>query len=246
MVARRVHRLVDGSVLREVPRGGRRGVRVHVVHLLGIDAGVGEGEVDAVGHALAAGVGLRHVVGVARVRPPQHLRVDRRSARLGVLQLLQHEHPTALAHHEPVAVLIPRPGRRLGGVVAAGERLGRLEARHAHGDDGGVAGPRQHQVALPALNVLHRIHDAVVAAGAGRGAGVVRAHEAEVHGQHCGRHVGDGERNAERVHLLGALLLQNLTRRGEGTHATHGRANEAATPELVQLVHRFVIQASIL
>ena len=42
---------------------------------------------------------------------------------------------------------------------------------------------------------------AVVASGAGGGDVVVGPHEAQVHGQQCAAHVGDGKRYAEGVHL---------------------------------------------
>ena len=48
--------------------------------------------------------GRGDVIGVARQAIAQHLGIDLRAPRLGVLVFLQHHHARALAHHEPVAV----------------------------------------------------------------------------------------------------------------------------------------------
>ena len=56
------------------------------------------------GLRLAALVGQRHVERVAAHAVAGHLGVDVRAARLGVLELLEHQHAGALADHEAVAV----------------------------------------------------------------------------------------------------------------------------------------------
>ena len=147
-------------------------------------------------------MGLRHVVRVAAVRPSQHLRDGSRAPTQRVLQRLEHEDAGALAHDEPVASLIPRPRRRRGVVVALRQRLDRAEPAHPRRQHRGVGGPREHQVRLAVSNVIDRVEDAKVAGRARGGDGVVRAHEPQVHRGQRAAHVGDGERNAERVHLL--------------------------------------------
>ena len=49
------------------------------------------------------------------------------------------------------------------------------------------------------------LKDAVIAGGAGGGDVVVRAHEAQVHGQQGAAHIGDGKGYAEGIHLLERL-----------------------------------------
>mmetsp|Transcript_4603 Transcript_4603/g.8709 ORF Transcript_4603/g.8709 Transcript_4603/m.8709 type:complete len:344 (+) Transcript_4603:466-1497(+) len=239
--------LGDGAVLRHVPRRRGGGMRVHVVHLRALHASISQRLLNAHGHALAGWVGLRHVVRIARVATPQNLRVNLGSARLGVLQALQHQHARALAHDKAVAVCVPGAGGFLRGVVALGQGFRGAEASHADGDDRRVRRPGKHHVRLAALNVLHRAHDAVVAAGAGGGARVVGAHEAEVHGQQGRAHVCDGERDAEGVHLARTLLIEHLHRRGKRAHAAHGGPDEAATPVLVKrLLLLLLAQAGVL
>ena len=54
------------------------------------------------------------VIGVAGHAVTGHLRIDLRAALPRVFQFLQHQDAGALAHHEAVAILVPRP-RRFGG-----------------------------------------------------------------------------------------------------------------------------------
>mmetsp|Transcript_23952 Transcript_23952/g.57094 ORF Transcript_23952/g.57094 Transcript_23952/m.57094 type:complete len:225 (-) Transcript_23952:135-809(-) len=77
---------------------------------------------------------------------------------------------------------------------------------------------------------------AVVARGAGGGNRVVGAHEADVHGEHRGPHVGDRKRDAERVHLPVAMLHQCRDGVGKDVHAAHGRPDQDTAFELVQVV----------
>ena len=62
----------------------------------------------------------RHVIGVARQAVADHLGVDLRAARLGVLIFLEHDDARALAHDEAVAVLVIGAAGLFGLVVEIG------------------------------------------------------------------------------------------------------------------------------
>jgi hypothetical protein len=68
------------------------------------------------------------VIGVARQAIAQHLGIDLRAARLGVLVFLQHDDARALAHDEAVAVGVIGAAGGLGVVGALGrQRLAGVE-----------------------------------------------------------------------------------------------------------------------
>ena len=68
------------------------------------------------------------VVRVGAHAVADQLAVDLRAARLRVLVLLEHQRAGALAEHEAVAVLVPRPARAGRIVVARGQRARRGKA----------------------------------------------------------------------------------------------------------------------
>ena len=94
-------------------------MRVHVPDLVRFDAGVGEGHPQRPGRVGATRVGIGDMVRVGGDAVAEELRIDPRAARLRVLQVLEHEHGGRLAHHEPVALRVERPGRARWIVVAA-------------------------------------------------------------------------------------------------------------------------------
>ena len=211
-------------------------MRVDVVHLVRCDARALQRELHARRDARAVRPRVRHVIRVAVCAAAQQLRVDPGAARLRVLQALEHEHAGALAEDEAVAALVPRPRRGGGVVVALAERLARDEAADAGGQHRGVRRAGEHEVRLAALDVAVRVHEAVVARGAGGGEGVVGAHEARLHRKHCATHVGDGKGNAERVHLA-VRHVARLAATREALHAAHGAADERAVAERVRTLH---------
>ena len=182
------HRLgrVDDQLLRVVAEGEldrvglvhvaqrRRGaVRVEVLDLVGVDAGVAQR-----GHhrALrAVDVRRGHVVGVGAHAEADQLGIDLRAAPLRVLVLLEHQHAGAFAEHEAVAVLVPgtRGGRRI--VVARRQRARRGEAADAERRDRRFGAAGDHHVGVAVLDQPAGLADAVQAGGAGGDDRQVRA-----------------------------------------------------------------------
>ena len=122
VAARLAERGRDRPRLGDVADRRRRGVRVDVVDLVGLDAGVGEGDRRGPCRLPAVGPRLDHVVRVRRRAVAQELGVRDRAASLGDLGRLEHQQRGALAHDEPVATGVERPGGRRRVVVVAGRQ----------------------------------------------------------------------------------------------------------------------------
>ena len=122
---------LDRVGLVDVAERRRGAVRVEVLDLVGVDAGVAQRR----RHRAASGrrrwarsCGTRR-----RSCRSRQLGVDLGAARLGVLVLLEHQHAGALAQHEAVAVLVPGTGgrrrdRRCGSTARAPRRSRRCRA----------------------------------------------------------------------------------------------------------------------
>ena len=114
------------------PTARRRAVRVDVVDVAR-DAGRASRSalLHHADHPAAILGGRGDVVRVARHPVAGELAVDRRAAVLRVLELLEDEDARAFAHHEAVAVQVPRTRGALRLVVARRERAHGREAADA-------------------------------------------------------------------------------------------------------------------
>ena len=97
-------------------------MRVDVVDGIGLDPGVGQRDRGGPGGLGPVGPRLDHVMGVRRRAVAEDLRVRDGAASLGHVRRLEDEQRGALAHDEPVATRVERPGRRPGLVVVAGRQ----------------------------------------------------------------------------------------------------------------------------
>src|SRR5690606_35718936 len=187
---------------------GRRGraVRIDVADLAGIDARVLDRIAHAARGALATLARRGHVVRVAAHAEADQLAVDARTARLGLVVVLEHEDARAVAHDEAVAALVPGPRGLLRLVVAGRQRLHRAEAaqRGRRGRVLGAAG--DHRVGLAVLDHAHRQADVVGGRGARGDRGDVRTLGAGHDRDLAGDHVDDGAGHVERRDLARAAL----------------------------------------
>ena len=124
---------------------------------------------------LAGLVGLGEMGGVAGHAVADHLGVDVGAAVQGVLQLLQHQHPAALAHDEAVASGVERPAGLLGLVVAGGERPQGGEGRHAHLVHGRLRAAGEHGRGVAPPDDVEGVAQGVGPGRAGGAGGVDRA-----------------------------------------------------------------------
>ena len=123
-------------------------------------------------------VGRRAVAG--------HLPQNGCSPSLGVLELLQDNHPGSLAEDETVAVAIERAAGsgRLG--IAGRERGEEVEAGHAERVDHAMGAAREHHVGVASTDDLNRFADRLRAGGAGGEAIRVRPPRTEDPGEVAG------------------------------------------------------------
>ncbi len=106
-------------------------------------------------------------------------------------QLLQHEYGGALAHHEPVAGRVERPGGVLGIVVARGRRPDRVEAGDRDRGQRRVRRSRDHDVGLTVDDELVTVPDRVDPGGTAGRDHVCRAMGGEPVGHLAGQTAGD-------------------------------------------------------
>ena len=119
--------LLDGGGLLAVVRLRRRAVCVDVLDLRRFHAGLVQGHLHRARVALALRRRRRDVIGVCRRAITNDLAVDLRFAGERAFALLEDEHRGAFREDEAVTILVERPRRLLGRVVAAAHRVHRRE-----------------------------------------------------------------------------------------------------------------------
>jgi hypothetical protein len=102
-------RELQDTRLARVSERRRRRVRVHVPDLARVDARILESHRHGARGILAGRIRFGHVRRVGGNPIAHELRVDLRATCLRVAELLEDEHGTCFAHHEPVARLIEGP-----------------------------------------------------------------------------------------------------------------------------------------
>src|SRR5262245_1302563 len=95
----------NAEILHLVVLGGAGAVRVHVVDVVGREAGVGDCVADAADDRLAVGAGAGAVERISHLAAALHDTEDLRAAGARVLEALEHQRGGTLRHHEAVAVL---------------------------------------------------------------------------------------------------------------------------------------------
>src|SRR5206468_3414160 len=111
-------------------------------------------------------------------------------ALLRVFQLLDDEDSRSLARDETVAILVERPRRPGGIVVALAERAGGGEPGDAEEGDGRLGAAADDDVRVAVLDMAHRFADGMVPRRAGGDGRVI----------HAGGAIPDGDLPAHQVH----------------------------------------------
>merc|ERR1719310_280443 len=106
-----------------------------------------------------------------------------------MFQGLQAEHACTLAHDEAITILVPWPAGTLRVVVSRGQRLASDESGNACPSDWSLRAAREHQIALPSLDVFGSSLDAVVSSCACRDNSIIWALEAQINGEKSSRHI---------------------------------------------------------
>ena len=178
------------------------------------------------------------VIGVARQAVADHLGIDFRAARLGMLIFLEHDDAGALAHDEAVAVLVIGPARLLRPVVVAHvERAGLGEAGDADRADRRFGAARQHDVGIVVADHPRRVADRMGAGRAGGDDRMVRPHQA-VFDAHLARDQVDQPAVDEvRGDPARPLLGQQQAFALDARQAADARADRHAGAQPRRLVH---------
>src|SRR5205823_3372128 len=108
---------LQSSCLGNIAVGRTRPMRVNMIDVPRLDAGVGQGGTDRAGNASPG------PVAVEGGPKANHLGINPGAAAARVLQFLQDEDSAAFADHNPVAAAVEWATGLLRGVVAPGERL---------------------------------------------------------------------------------------------------------------------------
>ena len=162
---------------------------------------------------------------------PDYLSKDGRAPRLGVPELLEHQDACSLAEDKAAPVLVEGPGGEAWRVIVArGEGLHPGEAGDRQDVDAGLRPARHHDVSLPVAYHAKSVSDAVGAAGAGRGHGVVRAPQAVLDAHQTGRHVGQHVRDEVGADPPLPSLAHEIAHRVEGRGIAHPSADGYASP----------------
>ena len=190
-----------------IAQWGRRAVRVHIINVARVEAGVFQGACHGQGGAFSIGRG--NVVRIGAHAETGQFGVDFRAAFFGVFVFFQHQHARSFAHHEAVAVFIPRTGGSGGVVVAGGQRLHGGKTAHAEHTYRAFRAAGHHHVGIAVLNHAGGIADAVRAGGAGRYDAVAGALVAFKDGHVAGNQVDQRAGNKEGIDAARAVFVHH-------------------------------------
>ena len=138
------------------------------------------------------------VIRVGREAVADQLGVNRGAALPGAVEVFEDHDPRALAHDEPVTILVEGPAGLQRLVVPGRERAHRGEAADAHRGDRRLGAPRDHHVGIAATDDLERFADRVRGCGAGGTRRQVGPARVEPDGDLARCEVDDGRRDEER------------------------------------------------
>src|SRR5229473_1335943 len=128
---------ISNGVRFERVADGRRGaVGVEVADDTGIEFRVAQRVAHDAETAFVLGGWLSHVIGVRGHTVADYFRQDGSAAAAGMLEFFENQDAGAFAHHEAIAVLVPRTAGASGIVIASRKRAHGGESSDAHGSDG--------------------------------------------------------------------------------------------------------------
>src|ERR1700724_308828 len=169
-----------------------------------------------------------HVMAVRGQTISGDLGVNLRAARLGTLQLLQHQYPSAAGDDETVPVLIIGAGGARGTVVESRGHRGHRIEQNREGPIELFAAAREYHVLLAVLDHLIGIADAVVGSRAGRRDRVIDALDFEPGGKR--RRGGRGHRlwHRKRPDLFRSLGARDIRGLDESPRRRPARTHDDA------------------
>ena len=155
--------------------------------------------------------GRHHVVAVGGRAVADDLGVDLGAARLGVLELFQHQHAAAAGDHEAVAVDVVGARGLVRRVVVLGRHRAHGVEQHRQRPVQLFAAAGEHHVLLAPLDMFGGVADAVRGGRAGRRDRIVHALDLEPGGERRRRGGRHRLRHRERADALGRPLLRVMS-----------------------------------
>ena len=227
----RAEHLSDRLDLLQVADRRRGGVRVDVADLL-VDFR------DRHPHAAhrAFSGGRHHVVAVGGGAVADDLAIDARAARLGVLELLEHDDARSAGDDESVALRIVGARRLVGLIVEAGRHRPHRVEEHGERPVELLAAACKDHVLLAELDDLVGVADAVVRRRAGRGDRIVHAADLEPGGERRRGGRGHRLRHRERADALRTLGAGHVSRLDDGAGRRAAGAHDHAGAVVGDLV----------
>ena len=178
---------------------GSGSVRVVVLNVFRLKAGVLQGAGNRQSAARSVGKRSRDVVSVGRSAVTGKLGVNFGAALFGVLQLFQNKNGASLAHYKAVAVFVKGAAGLVGPVVVlAGQGFEHHKGSDSKAGDCGFSSARNANVNAAASHHVQRVSQSVGSAGASRGKRPRRPLNAKKHAYVGGRLVGNKLRGCKR------------------------------------------------
>ena len=219
----RAEHLADRLDLLDVADRRRGGVRIDVVDRR---LHVGERHAHAAHRAFARR--RHHVVAVRGRAVAGDLGVDLRAARLGVLELFEHQHAGAAGDDEAVAVLVVGARGLVGRLVVARRHRAHGVEQHRQRPVELLAAAGEDHVLLAPLDHLGGIADAMVRGRAGRRDRIVHALDLEPGGERRRGGRRHRLRHRERADALRALGARGVGGLDDGARRGPARAHDDA------------------
>ena len=165
--------VLDRNRFGYVAKRRRCAVRIDVIHLLPVEAGIPERIVHAFDGTRTVFTRRRNMICIRAHSITGELAVDVRATRSRMLVLLEHQYAGAFAENESIAARVPRPAGACRIIVAGGECPGGAESTDSQSADTGLRAARDHHRRVAKFDVPCGLSDRVIGRGAGR-------HEREV------------------------------------------------------------------
>ena len=221
-----------------VTHRGAGAMGVDVIDVSGGHAGLLQRHLHGTEGTRAFRMRRRHMIGIAREAITDHLGVDFRTARLGMLIFFQHHHAGALAHDKTVAVLVIRAAGAGWIVVKTGrERAGGGKAGNADGADGALGAAGQHDVGIIVADHAGGIANRVGAGGTGSHHRVIRPHQPVFDADLPRDQVDQTAMHEMRGNAVRALLGQHQRFALDTRQTADAAANGAAGAQTRDLIH---------
>ena len=209
-VLRRVSKSIfDCSCLEQVVVMCACSVGIDIINLFRLHACFLHGQFHSHSGTFAVLCRGSNVVCVAGCAISHKFRVDFRASCFRMLQLFQNNNSGTLAQHESVSVLIKRTGSVFR-IICCGKRRQGCKSRDSCRTYRSLCTAGYHYVRVSVLDGAERVSDAMRTGSTGCYHVCTFSFQAKLNGNISCRHVGNHQRNHQRIHLIRSLCQDLL------------------------------------